>query len=320
MSVHNIKPLVSVSLLTYNQRELIGRAIQSVLDQRTAFPIELIIGDDASSDGTQQVLLDYQKRYPDQIQLILHPRRYEGEVPGRTNNVTNLRACRGKYTAMLDGDDYWTDAHKLQRQVDVLESRKDIVACSHDSTLAFAPDFSGRRPPYTTINGRIGCPPSGVYSLADVLPTQSVLVKPSSLMFRTRIFGDFPEWFWQVVYADVVLLYLILEQGELYYDARPMAAQYLNHQSFVRSFLHEEWIVRRRIWEIRFLRGRFGTPESQQPFQRQLANLEFRLARILKRDRNYGAACIWATKSISTDYTLLTKLIRGQTKKLFAAK
>ena len=119
----NALPAVSVSIITYNQRELIGRAIDSVLMQEVDFPYEIIIGDDCSDDGTQEMIEAYRRQHPDKIQLILHPRRYTDEVPGRTNNTTNLLNCRGKYTAMLDGDDYWTDAGKLQRQYDRLEAQ-----------------------------------------------------------------------------------------------------------------------------------------------------------------------------------------------------
>jgi len=143
-------PKVSVSILTYNQRNLIGKAIDSVLMQEVDFPYEIIIGDDCSSDGTQEILKDYQRRYPHIIQLVLHPRRYD-DVPGRTNNITNLYACRGEYIAMLDGDDYWISEDKLQRQVDFLDENPEYVMTFHDAliisaTNAFEPfNFSTTR-------------------------------------------------------------------------------------------------------------------------------------------------------------------------------
>ena len=99
-------------MITYQHERYIGRAIESVLQQRVDFPYEIIIGDDFSTDGTREILRQYQQQYSDIIQLVLHPRRYDN-VPGRINNITNLYACRGQYVAMLDGDDCWLGERQI---------------------------------------------------------------------------------------------------------------------------------------------------------------------------------------------------------------
>jgi len=97
------QPLVSVSIITYNHKRFIQTALDSVLAQKADFKYEIIVGDDISKDGTQDILREYQEMLPDKIHLILHPRDYD-RIPGRVNNITNIYACRGKYIAILDGD------------------------------------------------------------------------------------------------------------------------------------------------------------------------------------------------------------------------
>ncbi|MDY6148164.1 MAG: glycosyltransferase [Porphyromonas sp.] len=114
-------PLVSVCTLTYNHVPYIRQCIEGVLMQRTTFPIELIIHDDASTDGTAGIIREYQEKYPDVIISIFQKEnQYSKQVPISTTYV--WPKIRGKYVAICEGDDYWTDPLKLQKQVDYLEA------------------------------------------------------------------------------------------------------------------------------------------------------------------------------------------------------
>jgi len=112
------EPLVSVHMLTYNQAPYIGQAIGGVLQQKRNFPFELVIGEDCSTDGTREIVLEYQKKYPDIIRVI----KSDKNVGGTKNNYRTMKACRGKYIAFCEGDDYWHNPNKLQKQVDYMES------------------------------------------------------------------------------------------------------------------------------------------------------------------------------------------------------
>jgi len=116
---------VSVLMPTYNQEAFIAQAIEGVIMQQTTFKYELVIGEDCSTDSTRSIVCDYKERYPDRIQLLLHNRNLGAFING---DVT-LNACRGRYIAMCDGDDYWTDPHKLQKQADFLESNPEYSLC-----------------------------------------------------------------------------------------------------------------------------------------------------------------------------------------------
>lgn len=121
---------VSVHIITYNQIKFISQAIESVLKQQVNFKYEIIIGDDFSTDGTREILQDYQSKYPDIIKLLLHPHNLgPKKVAGKNNFLSVLNACTGKYIALLDGDDYWTDKEKLQKQFDFLEKNNEYSIC-----------------------------------------------------------------------------------------------------------------------------------------------------------------------------------------------
>ncbi|MDQ3279465.1 MAG: glycosyltransferase, partial [Bacteroidota bacterium] len=94
--------------------------------QKTTFPFEIVIGEDNSTDGTREIVLEYQKQFPDKVRVVTEDRN----VGAMNNVIRTLKACRGKYIAALEGDDYWTDPLKLQKQVDFLEQKSDYCICS----------------------------------------------------------------------------------------------------------------------------------------------------------------------------------------------
>lgn len=115
------EPLVSVKMITYNHAPYIAQAIEGVLHQKTNFPFELVIGEDCSTDGTREIVLEYQKKYPDIIRVITS----EQNVGARMNGYRTEKACRGKYVTYCEGDDYWHNPYKLQKQVNYLENHAE---------------------------------------------------------------------------------------------------------------------------------------------------------------------------------------------------
>src|SRR6476659_4743748 len=128
-------PLVSVSAQTYQQVAYIKDCLEGILMQQTNFPFEILLGEDQSTDGTREICIEYAKRYPNKFRLFLHHRENNIKVSERPtakfNFLYNLFSARGKYIAMCEGDDYWTDPLKLQKQVDEMEANLDINICSH---------------------------------------------------------------------------------------------------------------------------------------------------------------------------------------------
>ncbi|OPY11919.1 MAG: putative glycosyltransferase EpsE [Syntrophus sp. PtaB.Bin138] len=132
-------PVVSVQMVTYNHEQYIARSIEGVLSQETTFPIELIVGEDCSTDRTRDIVMNYQRNHPAVIRVVTSKKNVGMRKNGRR---TELK-CRGKYIAFLDGDDYWHDPGKLQRQVDYLESHPECgMVCTNADTVDVS---SGKR-------------------------------------------------------------------------------------------------------------------------------------------------------------------------------
>ncbi|MDR5589691.1 glycosyltransferase [Christiangramia sp. SM2212] len=115
------KICVSIFMLTYNQEEFISQTVESILAQKTSFIYQLVIGEDCSTDDTRLICEKYARENPDKIKLLPSQRNL-----GLINNfIRTFKECDGKYVAICDGDDYWIDPLKLQKQVDFLESNRD---------------------------------------------------------------------------------------------------------------------------------------------------------------------------------------------------
>jgi len=123
-------PLVSVCIMSYNLEDYIAEALDSVLIQKVNFAYEIIVGDDYSTDNTRRILKEYVEKYP-HIKIIFHKKNL-----GMLGNFSaTLRKCEGKYIALLDGDDYWINPLKLQKQVDFLELNQDYSMVFHNIEL-----------------------------------------------------------------------------------------------------------------------------------------------------------------------------------------
>ena len=119
-------PLVSIHMVTYNHERYIRQAIEGVLNQRTDFAYEVVIGEDASTDRTREICFEYQRRYPEKIRVLWSE---ENQYAVAGNVVRVNAACRGKYIAYCEGDDYWTNPDKLQLQIDAFRANPNLGIC-----------------------------------------------------------------------------------------------------------------------------------------------------------------------------------------------
>ena len=125
-------PKLSVILITYNHEKYIEKALDSVLSQVTDFPFEIVIGDDCSPDDTKNIIREYRDKYPDIIRIV-HREKNTGRPT--LNVYETTMKCRGDYLAYLEGDDYWTDSDKLQKQMDFLNEHPEYIACTHSHKM-----------------------------------------------------------------------------------------------------------------------------------------------------------------------------------------
>lgn len=133
------KPFVSVVVPTYQHALYIEECVQSILAQQTGFAVEILIGEDESTDGTREICQRLAATHPDRIRLFLRSRKdvihIMGKPTGRANLLGLFKEARGAYIAWCDGDDHWTDPLKLQKQVDFLEAHPQYALCTHRAYL-----------------------------------------------------------------------------------------------------------------------------------------------------------------------------------------
>lgn len=131
---HLKPPMVSIFCMVYNQEKYVAQTIEGFLMQKTNFSTVMVIGEDASTDGSKEVILKYATTYPGKFKLLLSDKNFGAHK----NQEKVLKHCTGKYIAMCEGDDYWTDSLKLQKQVDFLEANPQLVACHHWQKIAIS--------------------------------------------------------------------------------------------------------------------------------------------------------------------------------------
>jgi glycosyltransferase involved in cell wall biosynthesis len=217
---------VSVLVSTYNQDKYVAQAIDSVLMQEVGFDCEIVIGEDASTDRTRQIVLGFQKRYPDRIRVLLRDavdaeRDRAVGLGGKANFVQSLQACQGQYVALLDGDDYWTDVHKLQKQVDFLDTHPDFAICCHNVTVFYE---DGSKEPANLI------PPDHreVSTIEDLFFVNSI--PTCSTVFRRGLFGELPDWFFSLAIGDWPMHIMNAQHGKIRYINEVMAAYRVHGQ------------------------------------------------------------------------------------------
>ena len=214
-------PLVSVNMITYNHEPYIAQAIEGVLIQKTDFPIELVIGEDCSTDRTRKIVLDYQKKYPEMIRVITA----KENVGMQKNGLRTSKACRGKYIAFCEGDDYWTDPNKLQKQVDFLESHPECVICFHNVNIIYDSKRDKKSHPFYVQGPSLNFThrvPKPITTLSDLL--NGNFIHTPSVMFRAQLFEEFPDWFYRADIGDWPLHVLNAQHGNMGYIDEVMAA------------------------------------------------------------------------------------------------
>jgi glycosyltransferase involved in cell wall biosynthesis len=218
--------VVSVVVVTYNHENYIEQCLDSLLSQQTDFEFEIILGEDDSTDNTRAICKEYALQYPEKIRLFLRSREdviyINGNPTGRFNFMENLKAAKGKYIALCEGDDYWTDPLKLQKQVDVLESNPCLIACHHWQKYAI---FKNRD--YVEVDAPIdeghGYYPALRSSVVKIFSNQ-INIKSRTLMFRNIIDDTFfPDWFYKVAFGDISLSFLLAKYGDFGFIDEPMA-------------------------------------------------------------------------------------------------
>jgi len=201
----SITPTLSVCMITYNHEKYIARAIESVLKQQTDFKYELVIGEDCSTDNTRNIVQSYHTRCPDKIRLNL-PEHNQGMIP---NFIATLAECKGKYIALCEGDDYWTDSYKLQKQVDFLETHSNYVLVGSNAISV--------REDENFLKARL------IHDFAESFDVDTAYLMEKNpfptltTCFRNNLIKEFPEIYFSGMGGDRRLYLLLSQYGKCRY-------------------------------------------------------------------------------------------------------
>jgi glycosyltransferase involved in cell wall biosynthesis len=234
---------VSVCVPTFNHAHYISQMLEGALNQKTTFPFEIVIGDDGSTDGSQDIISAFAEQNPGRIRAFLHAENQgpvePREFAGRNNVLQLLKACCGEYVAMCEGDDYWTDPYKLQKQVEFMENHPEFSICHHNVLVTYEDGSPSHhfnkdtQPPTSTID--------------DILKDQWFMATASWLYRNYFLTESFADWHANAAAGDWALSIQLAAKGKIGYLPEVMGV-YRKHSAGL-SNVHSHnntWFLRNR--------------------------------------------------------------------------
>ena len=217
------KPLVSVCVQTYQHAPYIKECLDSILMQKTNFEFEIIVGEDNSSDGTREICMEYAKKYPNKIRLLLHHRenniRINDTPSGRFNFLYNLCSARGKYIALCEGDDFWLDETKLQKQVEYLEKNTDCTISFHRTKF-----YNKNCPDQNLTQGPNKIPKDSKFQMKDAILGGGNFMATNSMVLLRQNIKSWAAWMTEAPVGDIPLMLASASRGRIGYINEIMAA------------------------------------------------------------------------------------------------
>ena len=228
-----MKPLVSICCLTYNHAPYVAQALDGMLMQKDV-DFEILIHDDASTDGTDEIIRDYECRYPDIIKALYEKENqyslYAAKGFTNTSAIFNFPRAKGKYIAMCEGDDFWNDEHKLSIQSSYMEEHDDCTLSFHSAHMIVgsADKPSGMMRPYK--QERM-VTPQEIIDKKSGYPT-------ASLMLRTDVMMKLPQFYMKAPIGDIPIQLTMAADGYGYYFDMPMCTyRYARSGSWTQELL-----------------------------------------------------------------------------------
>ncbi|MDY6373085.1 MAG: glycosyltransferase [Bacteroidales bacterium] len=226
------KPLVAIHCLVYNHEPYLRRCIDGFVRQRTNFPFVAIVHEDASTDKSADIIREYERKYPNIIKPIYETENQYSKPDGRLIFIMQdaILASGAKYVAICEGDDFWTDPLKLQKQVDILENNPQLMAVVTDTSVVDSAD--------NIIVHKQGCTVpdnrEGVYNLRDFFSIPQHRYSTATVMYRTRHYEEVNQKLLYTIspyFGDWQLWIILHSYGSFYYIDEVTAAYRINPTS-----------------------------------------------------------------------------------------
>ncbi len=208
--------MASISCVTYNHAPYIRQALDSFLMQKTDFEYEILVHDDASTDGTSDILREYERKYPGKVRPLIQKENQYSQGIDNISGAFNFPRARGKYIFMCDGDDYFVSPDKLQKQVDYFEAHPDCTLCIHSTKI----DLVGKAVTESQMRP---------YRKSRVISPEEIVDKPSgyamsSMAFPSSLVRELPDYYVDCPVGDTPLQLMAAAKGYGYYMDEVMSA------------------------------------------------------------------------------------------------
>lgn len=251
----NLKPLLVIKCLTYNHGDYLSQALDGFIMQKTNFPFVVIVHEDASTDGTANILREYASRYPKLILPIFESENQYSMRDGSLDCIVDeaVKVTGAKYIAFCEGDDYWTDPLKLQKQVDYLEEHPDCSLCFN--AIQVINEFTGKKYPLAKVETRI-------YTANEIIET--LLLQTASVIFRMNVLNS--ERYVNIkadkgiLSGDICLYLAAASCGHIYCIADYMSIYRVNSGGITNSMRRDPFIF---VNEVKLFIKYFGDKYSR---------------------------------------------------------
>lgn len=297
--------IVSISCLTYNHEQYIRHCLDGFLMQKCDFEFEILIHDDASADATQSIIKEYQQKYPDIIKPFFQTENQWSKGVRGMNAKFNYGRAKGKYIAQCEGDDYWIDPSKLQKQVDFLEHNSNAIMCFHSSKIKnedtgeIFKEIPAQNRIYTTDD----------LLLSKVAHTASFVFRSNSINYNKisnkAVFG-----------GDVMLALLLAEQGQVF-GMQDYMSVYRKHAGGVTNISENTLIAhqKRMLGQYLYMKENIKSV-TQDAFSRKLFDHAITIASLLFKEKKYFTAIQYGLKAVSYRPQIIYKMLRKPFKKI----
>jgi glycosyltransferase involved in cell wall biosynthesis len=276
--------MLSVRLMVWNNMDFIEETIKGILIQKTNFRVEVVIGDDGSTDGTLEYLQEQQRLRPDLFRILDRPEggkyRVDRLKNGRIHNFVDIvNHCEGKYIAILDGDDYWTDPQKLQTQVDFLETNPDFSFSCHQSHELFD-------------NGDLILTNEEEPSEYDAayLFKKGWHIRSVAVVFRRTDLPPLPSWIYTIESMDFTVQSLLTQHGQKIKMFKKSMAVYRIHGKTVSAKLNNNYlkILRRNVYLFSRIKSFQTNPEYIALLDKRIVDSRTQLFYELRNRKSEG--------------------------------
>lgn len=255
-AAQNDGTMVTVVCITYKHEEFIAQALDSFLMQKTNFKFKVFVGEDHGPDGTADIVRDYAQRYPD----IIVPFLREENMGAQRNLIDLCQNATSPYIAFCEGDDYWTDECKLQKQVDYMEAHPEVRVCGMETEIDAPEDWHLRSWYREMKDGRLLLPNSVPgFSLQETYAPAYIInlnvVHTSTHFYRWNYDLDIPDWYYEGIIGDTPMLLLQLGETELSFLPEVTSVYRINDGSIFFDKDRERSFLRTRLDYVRYLSG-----------------------------------------------------------------